>query len=379
MNAEHTAAAPEPFALARRGLPLVTRNATPPRAVWLPPQLCSRAQPVVQRATPVAVAPEVSDETQAWLQDVPQSPVPTPEGRNEEPWWMEAAAWVPVQEPAPAALATPAPAPAPREVATVATTVAPASTSIPHAPLDEPRSRIETVVREQLAPQTLSSALSQSAAAPAAVRPASTAPMVSNPSTSRPPATPAPAAPQTVTQEQRTQVMHTTEHSVGQTVVQPMAQPAQGRAEVPLTPLKTRAATFIEVVRTEHEPKASTPSAATERMGAVSTPAPTPTRNADALSSPLSVVSQPAANIPAHATERERAATALADIRAAAAAPVPRSVHIERIAVTVSTPEPTRAQPSPAPVLPAAAMPSSAAAGARSYRSAWSSYFVRRD
>jgi len=97
----------EPFALARRGLPLITRNGAPLRAPWLPPQLCSRAQAVPLRARLPQLAPTDQDaDDPQWLQPLgvfpqalPGEAVSVAQASDDEPWWMEAAEWLPADAP----------------------------------------------------------------------------------------------------------------------------------------------------------------------------------------------------------------------------------------------------------------------------------------
>ena len=83
--------APEPFALARRGLPLPGITRTTLRGAWLPPAARRPAGPLPE---PVTATP---------------APAAQPESMTEEPWWDEAAEWVPSRLDAPSQAGTAAP------------------------------------------------------------------------------------------------------------------------------------------------------------------------------------------------------------------------------------------------------------------------------
>lgn len=70
-------APPERFALARRGLPLPAIKPASLRSAWLPSAVRSPA---------VSQAPDP---------ETPAAPAPVPQATGNEPWWMEAADWVP--------------------------------------------------------------------------------------------------------------------------------------------------------------------------------------------------------------------------------------------------------------------------------------------
>lgn len=385
----------ESFVLARRGLPLPAASRTPLRAPWLPAPLRSRAQPVTQRALlPVPeIAPAVEDDVEFIEGRALPATSETP-AHEDEPWWMEAAHWEPQAHDASAAT-PPQPSadavqkmPVPlRLVGAVQTTLTePTSAPAFQTPLPSPSpspllasapapfplriAPVATVMGQITEPAPMRAALSD------ATEPRAQSTQSSD-SSDLGQVSPMASATRAHAREEAARSDESTRHAPAQSAAR-LASPAQLHQEQDapsISPMNsaTRKESTASAVRASVMPSTAETPMEKARMGmlpSTSTPAPASARPTTTSTAQLMPRSAALATLQAQA------------LNAAAAAP-PKSVRIDEVALTVTVAAPSLSAPAQ---LPTAALSASshatsphATTAARPYRSAWSSYFARRD
>lgn len=375
------AAADEPFALARRGLPLITRNATPLRAPWLPPQLCSRAQALMPRmALPPAAAPLQDAEDPQWLQPLGVFPktvggehgeaLPAP---RDEPWWMEAAEWVPADAPPAAAQSSAVQTALPQSPAARFDDTPMAARPPVAAP--EINALVHTAVPEAVHAPMASAALAQSAAS--ATQPPSEVP-------SRPqPALAAQEAPVTPVSDSRagsTPALRVAAASP----LERQAEPGGARREVHIERIIERAPWPVPGVAARSEsPRAQTNKVQAARAPAGVEPAVSVQRMGGLAQPGVSADQGQSAGLDQQRRSDRQAQLAQMAAHAQPPGAAPR-IHIDHVQVTVDMlarpVDQAAAAGATAPVAPApSAPPAAMAVPARGYASAWSTYFARAD